>query len=316
MKRVLLTEAMHPAGMAAMDGRYDVVVAPDKAHETLERLIDDADALVIKLTRTRPELLDARPRLKLVVKHGTGLDDVDVPRATRNGILVANAGAANAVSVAEHALSAMMAVAKRTLAMDAATRSQDWTLKTDNASMELTGRVLGLVGIGNIGMTLAQKAQAGFSMQVIAYDPYADPAAAAEAGIELLDDLDDLCRRSEIVSLHVPLTDATRALFDAARLARLPRGAILVNFARGGVVDEAAVAEALRSGHLFGAAFDVFSKEPVAPDNPLLDAPNIVLSPHAAAYTDGARRRLSLAVVEGLDSFFSGQRPRNAVNLV
>lgn len=315
MKRVLLTEAMHPAGMSAMEGRYDVAVAPDKTHETLERLIGDVDALVIKLTRTRPELLDDRPRLKLVVKHGTGLDDVDVARATRNGIVVANAGDANAVSVAEHALSAMMAVAKRTLAMDAATRARDWAFKTDNASMELSGRILGLVGLGNIGRMLARKAMAAFSMQVIAYDPHADPETAAEAGIELLDDLDELCRRSEIVSLHVPLTDATRGMFDATRLARLPRGAILVNFARGGVVDEAATAEALRSGHLFGAAFDVFSREPIAPDNPLLDAVNVVLSPHSAAYTDGARRRLSLAVVEGLDSFFSGQRPRNAVNL-
>ena len=314
MPKILLTEAMHQAGMEALEKEFDVVVAPDKNPSTLKKLIADADCLVVKLTRIEPDLMDHGPKLKLIVKHAAGTNDIDIDRATARGIPVLNTGDANALSVAEHALSGIAAVAKRTVVMDRATREGRWNDKLDNRSIDISGSTLGLIGLGNIGLILAKKARAAFDMPVIAYDPYVPKKRAEENGIELLRDVDAICSQADVLSLHVPLTAETHHIIDARRLGLMKPGAILANFSRGGIVDEAALFETLKEGRIFGAALDVFEVEPVAPDNPLLKLDSVILSPHAAAYTDSSRKRLALAVVEGVKDFFEGRSPRFVVN--
>ncbi|PDT16810.1 hydroxyacid dehydrogenase [Rhizobium sp. J15] len=314
MPKILLTEAMHQAGMEALEKEFDVVVAPDKNPSTLKKLIADADCLVVKLTRIEPDLMDHGPKLKLIVKHAAGTNDIDIDRATARGIPVLNTGDANALSVAEHALSGIAAVAKRTVVMDRATREGRWNDKLDNRSIDISGSTLGLIGLGNIGLILAKKARAAFDMPVIAYDPYVPKERAEENGIELLRDVDAICSQADVLSLHVPLTAETHHIIDARRLGLMKPGAILANFSRGGIVDEAALFEILKEGRIFGAALDVFEVEPVAPDNPLLKLDSVILSPHAAAYTDSSRKRLALAVVEGVKDFFEGRSPRFVVN--
>lgn len=314
MKKILMTEPMHDAGMKALADKFEIIIAPDKSHETLSKMIVDVDALVVKLTKIESSLLDKGHQLKLLVKHAAGFNDIDVKKASANNILVLNAGDANANSVAEHALIAIGCMFKRVLFMDHATRRGDWEAKFDNKSLDLNGARLGLVGLGNIGLLLAKKAQQAFNMQILAYDPYIDPAIAKREGVSLVSDIDEICVSADAISIHTPLTNETKNLIDARRLALMKPSAILVNFARGGIVNETALYEVLKHQRILGAALDVFENEPVKSGNPLFALDNVLLSPHAAAYTDDCRRRISLAVAHGIIDYFAGRRPQFVVN--
>jgi D-3-phosphoglycerate dehydrogenase len=264
--------------------------------ELLERLrAEPVEAVIVRQLPFGAEAIEAAPRLKVISRHGVGYDGVDLEAATKRGIPVLIAPAANAVSVAEFTIGLMLAASRAVPRHDAAVRSGAWD--RSHVGMQMSGRTIGLVGLGTIGRIVA-RAAAGLGMRVIAYDPFVRTPPGGPVAIEMVDSLDALLPQSNVLSLHCPLTDETRNLIGAAQLARLPKGAILVNAARGAVVDDLALAEALRSGHLSAAALDTFPKEPLPEGHPFLALPNIVMTPHMGGSTDAALDSVALIAVE------------------
>jgi len=286
----------------ARTGRSPDALAPDLAR---------ADALVVRsATRVDAALLEAAPRLRVIARAGTGVDNVDLAAATARGILVINAPGANSISVAEHALALMLSLARAVPAADAAMKQGVWNKKSLTGA-ELRGKTLGLVGLGRIGQEVAVRARA-FGMDVVAHDPYIAEAVAATLGIELLG-LDDLCARADYISLHLPATAETRGLFNAERFARCRRGVRIVNTARGELIDAAALADAIESGQVAGAGLDVFEIEPPA-DWRLARLPQVVATPHIAASTAEAQEQVGLETMAGVRDFLLDGIVRNAVN--
>lgn len=274
--------------------------------EVLELLASrQADAIIVRLVERIDEaIMRASPRLKVVAKHGAGTNDIDVAAARALGLPVLAAVGANAHSVAEHALAMMLALAKDMRRQDAFVRGGGWANKSYQGH-ELRGRRLGLIGMGLIGRHLARMASA-FGMTVEAYDPFApDEAFGPDCG--RVAELDALLATSDVVSLHCPLTDQTRNLINARTLGLMKNSALLINTARGGVVDEPALIEALRAGTIAGAGLDTFSPEPPSPDNPLWALENVVLSPHIGGVTEEARREVSLITVGNVIALLEGE---------
>ncbi|MGN1020044.1 MAG: hydroxyacid dehydrogenase [Aristaeellaceae bacterium] len=303
MPRILYIQPIHPDGMAYLAGKpgYEVAVAPDTQRETLAREIADADAVVTRLTAVDAELMRHARHLRAVCKHGVGVDNIDTGYCRAHGIAVLTTGDANSSTVAEQAMLAIGALLRRMPWLDQRMREGDWQSRDRAGAADLMGRTLGLVGYGRIGKCLARMAARGFLMEVCVYDPYADRAEVEAEGFRYAGQLEDVLRAADALSLHVPLTDATRGMIGAQELALMKPGALVVNFARGGVVDEAALTDALRSGHLGGAALDVFETEPPAADNPLLHMDNVILSPHCATFTEDSRRRMSMRLALELE---------------
>lgn len=255
-------------------------------------------------------LLKQAERLKAVAKMGVGLDMIDIDAATRHGVLVFNTPGVNDQAVADHTFALILAVARKILHCDRSLREKRWE-HTKILGLELWQKTLGLVGLGAIGRNVSLRAE-GFRMRVVAYDPYWPKEFAEEHGIEQLE-IDDLLRISDVVSLHVPLMEKTRNLIDAAALAKMKKNAILVNCARGGVVNETDLAGALKDGKIAGAGIDVFASEPPK-DTPLLALDNVVLTPHTAAFTTQALANMDWGVVEQLIGYAKGEKPPHAVN--
>ncbi|MGA0565424.1 hydroxyacid dehydrogenase [Ancylobacter sp. VNQ12] len=288
-------DMLRAAGIASL------ATAPYPSREEVIELLSfrQPDALIVRLVERIDEtVLRASPRLRLVHKHGAGTNDIDVAAATALGIPVAAAVGANAHSVAEHAFALMFALIKDLRAQDAFVRGGGWAKKTYQGH-ELRGRILGLVGMGLIGRNLARMASA-VGMQVEAYDPYAPDAAFGA-------DLDDMLARADVISLHCPLTDQTRNLINARTLGLMKPTALLINTARGEVIDEPALCQALQVGTIAGAGLDTFSPEPPAPDNPLWQLGNVVLSPHIGGVTEEARREVSLITCGNVISLLKGE---------
>jgi D-3-phosphoglycerate dehydrogenase/(S)-sulfolactate dehydrogenase len=278
----------------------------------LEEIVGGYDALAVRsATKVNAKLLEKAGRLKVIGRAGVGVDNVDLDAATRRGVVVMNTPGGSSVTVAELALAMVLSLARHVPAATASVKAGKWEKKRFQGH-ELAGKVLGVVGIGNIGSVLVERALA-LKMRAVAYDPFISQDAAAKLGAELVD-LDTLWRTADVVSMHVPLTDQTRNLVNAASLAKMKKGAILVNCARGGIVDEKAVAEALASGHLGGAALDVFDQEPPAPDHPLFALENVVLTPHLGASTEEAQSAVAIAIAEQLVAYLKHGEVKNAVN--
>ncbi|HML45140.1 MAG TPA: NAD(P)-dependent oxidoreductase, partial [Clostridia bacterium] len=252
--KILYIQPLHEAGMARLAERYTVCVAPDTRRETLLQAVADADVLITRLTPLDAELLAAGKRLKAVAKHGVGVDNIDTTYCANRGIAVLTTGDANSVTVAEHAMLAIGALFKRIAYLDRAMRRGDWAARDQAGSFDLEGRMLGIVGFGRIGRHLARMASQGFGMLVGVFDPYVVRADIEAAGCEAFDDLDDLLAQADAISPHVPLTRETRHLLDGRRLSLMKPGALVINFARGGVVCEEALEAALASGQIGGAA--------------------------------------------------------------
>ena len=310
--RVLLFEEIHPAALAWLRERAEVALAGDLQEDALLPLVAEADGIVIRANgRITERLLAHAPLLRVVGRHGVGLDSVDLEACNRRGVRVVYTPLATVEAVAEHAVGLMLAVAKQIVRGDAAARAGEFTARHRLIGQELYGQTLGVVGFGRIGQRLAEVCRAAFDMSIVFTDvlPYED--AAARLGGERVS-LHDLLRRSDVVSLHLPLTPETWHLIDGAALARMKPGAILINTARGAVVDEVALVEALRANRIF-AGLDVFEEEPLPVGSPLVTLPNVVLTPHSAAHTEAALRAMA-SVVEDVMRVLQGEPPRFPAN--
>ncbi len=311
--KILVADDMPADALAPLSARgWDVIVTAGQPRDTLLAALADADALIVRsATKVTADLLDAAPKLRIVARAGTGVDTIDVPAATARGVLVVNAPGANSVSVAELAMAMMLSLARHTPAADRAMKDGRWEKKAF-AGIELRGKTLGLVGFGRIGQEVARRAQA-FDMRVLAHDPFLAQEVADELRVELVS-LDDLCRRAEWISLHLPATPATRHIFDAARLASCRKGARIINTARGELIDASALADALESGHLAGAGIDVFEAEPPT-DLRLQQLPQVVATPHLGASTKEGQQAAATDTVMAVDAFLDRGDVVNAVNL-
>ena len=286
------------------------VDGPDR--EKLLAAVPEADALLVRsATTVDAEVLAAAPKLKIVARAGVGLDNVDVDAATERGVLVVNAPTSNIHSAAEHALALLLSAARQIPAADASLREHTWK-RSSFSGTEIFGKTVGVVGLGRIGQLVAQRL-AAFGAHIVAYDPYVSAARAAQLGIELLS-LDELLGRADFISVHLPKTPETAGLIDKEALAKTKPGVIIVNAARGGLVDEAALADAIISGHVRAAGIDVYSKEPCT-DSPLFDLPQVVVTPHLGASTEEAQDRAGTDVAASVKLALAGEFVPDAVNV-
>ncbi|MGI8825400.1 MAG: hydroxyacid dehydrogenase [Chloroflexota bacterium] len=305
--RVVVADPLGRSGLDLLREHLEVV---ETEPETLFQVIGGSDALVVRSrTKVTAALLDRASGLKLVARAGIGVDNIDVPAASERGVLVINAPLGNVLSTAEHTLALIFALARRVIEADRAVR--DGFGKTGYEGVQLSGKQLGVVGVGKVGRTVGRLALA-LGMSVVAHDPYV-PAEAWPNMSMLRVSLEELLATSDVISLHVPFSHDTRYLIDSGQIRRMKRGSYLVNCARGGLVRESALVEALTSRHLAGAALDVFEDEPPR-DLALLSAPNLLVTPHVAASTREAQAQVSVDIAEGVLDFFAGRPATYPIN--
>jgi D-3-phosphoglycerate dehydrogenase len=315
MPRVLVSDSLSEEGLEILARApgvrtdYRPGIGPDE----LRRILPEYDGLIIRSgTKVTADLLSVATRLRVVGRAGIGVDNVDLGAATERGVIVMNTPEGNAVTTAEHAIALMTSLARRIPQATASLRAGRWE-KSKFSGMELFDRVLGVVGLGNIGSIVADRAR-GLRMRVIAFDPVVSAERAQRLGVDLVS-LDELLRRADVISLHVPLTKDTRGLIGRSAFARAKRGVLVINAARGGIVDEAALLEALESGQCGGAALDVFEQEPPPGDHPLLGRDDVVLTPHLGAATEQAQLNVARAIAEQVTAYLVQGVIRNAVNI-
>jgi D-3-phosphoglycerate dehydrogenase len=311
LPRILVADTIAEDGLERLRRAGDVTVVSRLQEAELIKRIPDFDALVVRSeTKVTAPILEAGRRLRVVGRAGVGVDNIDVPAATRKGILVVNAPRGNIVAAAEHTIALLFAVARWVAQADASVRRGEWT-KSKFMGTEIRGKTLGVIGLGNVGSEVAKRAH-GLEMEVVAYDPVVSVERAELFNVELVK-LDELLERADFVTIHVPLVEANRKLIGAAELALMKPTARLVNTSRGGIVDEDALYQALESGHLAGAASDVFVNEP-AGAHPLFTLPNFIATPHIAASTLEAQVSVAFDVAEEVAAVLAGDLPRYAVN--
>jgi len=313
MPKVLISDKMDPkAAQIFRERGVEVDEITGKTPEELKAIIGQYDGLAIRsATRVTREILEAATNLKVVGRAGIGVDNVDIPAASAKGVVVMNTPFGNSITTAEHAIALMFALARQLPEADASTQAGKWE-KNRFMGVELTGKTLGLIGAGNIGSIVADRAL-GLKMKVIAYDPFLTPERAIEMGVEKMS-LDDLLLRADFITLHTPLTDQTRNILSRENLAKTKKGVRIINCARGGLIDEAALKEGLESGHIAGAALDVFQVEP-AKEHPLFGTPNFISTPHLGASTTEAQVNVAIQVAEQMADYLVNGGVTNALNM-
>lgn len=307
--KILIADKISDRGIALLKNTGWDVVIPTAA--TLAADIADADGLIVRsATKVTPELLEKAKKLRVIGRAGVGVDNVNMDAATRRGVLVMNTPGGNAVSVAEHTFALLLALARGVPSSNAGIHAGKW--EKSSSGMELRGKTIGLVGFGRVGMEVARRAK-GFEMKVVAYDPYVTPAAAKELEVELIP-LEDLLKRADVISLHTALSPATEKIIGAAAIAQMKKGARIINCARGELIDETPLAEALKSGQIAGAGLDTFAIEPPK-NSPLIGLPNVVATPHIAGSTAEAQEEIGTLIAQQVKDYLSDGLIRNAVNM-
>jgi len=315
MAKVLVSDSLAPPGLELLEQTrgLEVDYAPGLTPAELLERIQDAEGLVIRSgTKVTRDVLAKAGKLRVIGRAGIGVDNIDVPVATERGIVVVNTPSGNNVTTAEHAIALLVSLARHIPQATASMKAGKWE-KTAFTGMELSNRTLGVLGLGNIGQVVAQLAQ-GLGMRVIAYDPHLPDEIAAKLDIELVK-LEDLCARADAITVHVPKTKETSPLLGAAALAQCKRGVLVVNAARGGIIDEKALLAALDSGQVARAALDVFEQEPPAKDHPLVQHPAVICTPHLGASTEQAQLNVAIQVAEQVRDYLLAGEIRNGVNV-
>lgn len=313
--KVLISDSMSSKAVEVLKNTpgLDVDVITGMKPEELKVKIKDYHGLVIRsATKVTAEILEAAENLKVIGRAGTGVDNVDTVAATKKGVVVMNTPGGNTITTAEHAVSMMMALARKIPQATASMRRGEWEKKKFEGT-EMTGKTLGILGVGNIGSVVASRAN-GLKMNVIAYDPFISAEAADKLGISLVS-MDDLFKKSDFISIHVPLTNETKNIVNAEAFKKMKKGVKLINCARGGIVSEKDLAEAIKEKIVSGAALDVFEKEPTPADNPLLQMEEVILTPHLGASTHEAQENVAIAIAEQMADYLVNGTIRNAVNV-
>ncbi|HYE74851.1 MAG TPA: hydroxyacid dehydrogenase, partial [Blastocatellia bacterium] len=315
MMRILISDNFSPVGVEALKRHenfqvdHQVGLKPDQ----LKEIIGQYHALIVRSeTRVTADILSAADNLKVIGRAGTGVDNIDVPVATQRGIVVQNAAAGNSVTTAEHTISLMMSLARKIPQAHSSLKSGKWDKKKFMGT-ELRGKVLGIVGLGNIGKIVASGA-IGLGMKVVAYDPFLSKEVAGKFGIEM-GSLDDVFSRADFITVHTPMTDETRGIIGEAAFAKMKDGVRIINCARGGLVDETALYNAIKSGKVAGAALDVFVQEPPPADHPLLSLDEVVVTPHLGASTTEAQDQVALITAQQVAAFLETGAISGAVNI-
>ena len=312
--RVLITDNLSPAGLKCLtEAGLEVDVRSKLTPAEVREALKDADGIIIRSgTTLTPEILKDQKRVKAIVRAGVGVDNINLPAATREGIVVMNTPGGNTISTAELTVAMLLALSRNISQANASLRSGKWDKKSFTGT-QVAGKTLGILGLGRIGLAVARRALA-FEMKVVGYDPFLTPARGAELGIEVCPTVDEVCQVADFLTVHTHLTDETRGMINAARIAKMKKGVRIINCARGGIVDENDLADAIESGHVAGAAFDVFVEEP--PGNPrLIKLPNVLTTPHLGASTDEAQELVALEAAEIISGFLQRGEIRHAVNM-
>jgi len=313
MPKVLIADKLSPAAVAIFKERgVDIDNKPGMTKEELLAVVDQYDGIAIRsATKITADVIKAAKKLKVVARAGIGVDNVDIPAATAAGVIVMNTPFGNSITTAEHAISLMLALARELPAANASTQAGKWE-KNRFMGVEITGKVLGLIGAGNIGSIVADRAK-GLHMRVIAYDPFLSTERAQDLGVEKVE-LNDLLARADFITLHVPMTPETKNILSADAIAKTKKGVRIINCARGGLIDEAALKAAIDSGHVAGAALDVFEVEP-AKENVLFNNEKVVATPHLGASTTEAQENVALQVAEQISDYLLTGAITNALNM-
>lgn len=314
---VVVTEPIHEDGLRALEqsGEVDVVLFEGSSSNiSLEEIIKDSNAILVRVTEICRSMIEGSRALKVIAKHGVGYDNIDVTAATEKRIPVTFTPGTNTHSVAEHSIGFLLSLSKNLYFSHIALKNGKFTKREDFTGRELRGKRLGIIGLGRIGGELARKCLNAFDMKVIAVDPFITDEYAGNIGAELVDDLGDLLKVSDFVSIHTPLTALTKNLIGERELGLMRKTAFILNTARGGIVNEQALYKALTRRWIAGAALDVFVHEPPATDNPLLGLDNVVVTPHMGGITEEAMSRTAMMAVEDILRVLAGKRPANIIN--
>lgn len=310
--KVLIADQINQKGIEELEEVAEVVARTDITPEELVSDIKDFDAIVVRSrTQVTREVIEAAPALKIIARAGVGVDNVDVEAATEKGVMVVNAPESTSITVAEHTMGLVLSMSRKIAIADKSVKDGKWE-KSRFMGMELNGKTLGIVGMGRIGSQVVIRAKA-FGMDVMVYDPYITPEAAAELGVEVVD-LETLLKNADVITIHVPLTPETKYLISNPQFKIMKENAIIVNCARGGIIKEADLYDALKADEIGGAALDVYEKEPPK-ENPLLELDNVVLTPHIAASTSEAQRDAAIIVAREIKKVFQGESPKNVINM-
>ena len=321
--KVYLGEIIHPAAVALLEKSAEVVRPKDHPRKAYLEALKEVDGMIARKVPVGAEEMDHAPRMKIIARHGVGLDSVDLPEATKRGILVTNTPGENRESVAELAVSFMLALARR---IPQAQKAMHNMPKGDTAifsallkqynltGIDLEGKSLGIIGTGRIGSSVARKCIAAFDMKVKGYDPYVTAEVMKSFRVEKVNRLEDLLPSVDFLTVHAPLTQETKGMVGKKELSLMKKGAYVINTARGGIVEEKALLEALKSGHIAAAALDVWEIEPPDPKDPLLNHPNLLGTPHYGGTTEESLYRVGIAAVEEALRFLRGQPPKYPVN--
>ena len=314
--KVVIPQDITEAGKAFLREKgYEVYVGNEKIDtESIKKIIKDADALLVRTALYSKEIIAAAPNIKVISRHGVGVDNIDVEFCTRRWIWVTFTPQSNAISVAEHAIGLILALAHNFVVMDQETRKGNWEIRNQLKGSDLVGKTLGIVGLGRIGCIVAQKASAGFDMKVIGYDPFAKDGVIS--CVTSVKSVEEVFSQADYVSLHIPSLPETRGMINMRLFSLMKKSAAFINCSRGDLVNEADLYKALTEGVIRSAGIEVFVEEPAKADNPLFTLKNIIVTPHSAALTQESMDRMGLHAAMGIDDVFNGKVPQWAVNMV
>lgn len=313
--KVLISQPIHEAGIRLLAEKgCEPRVSPDTSEATFVKEIRDCSGLLVRTAEIPASVIEAGKGLKVIARHGVGYDNINVAAATHRKIPVCITPRANALSVAEHVLTLMLALAKRIVEYDAATRKDHFEIRNSYGAVDLNAKVLGILGMGRIGTLVCKKAKAAFDMDVLAYDPLVPAEVIQQAGARAMSNVPDLLKAADVVTVHVPSTPKTKGLIGEAALRMMKPSAFLINTARGPLVDEAALVTALTERWIAGAGVDVFDPEPPTADNPLFALPNVILTPHSAGLTVECVIRMATHAAQAIVDVLEGRRPEGVLN--
>lgn len=313
--KVVIIQPIHPSGIEILKSNdVEVCLIAQPSIEAVTKKIIDANGIIVRSFLITEKIIHTCKSLRVIGRYGAGVDNIDISAATDRGIPVVYTPGIHTKTVAEHTLALIFGLAKRLVNSDSALRRGEWNVREENATLDLDGKVLGIIGYGRIGKEVARKAVAAFEMSVLAYDPYIYNRESKFHEVRFVDSLDDLLHESDFVSIHVPSSDRTKGMIGSRELAKMKPTSFLINTSRGDIIDESALIEVLRRGKIAGAGLDVFEIEPPRLDNPLLQLPNVIVTPHLAGMTAESVVRLSTAVAQGILDVFQGRRPAYVFN--